>query len=165
MKRAPLQVRFEISGTPLSLVNSMRYLGVIVDIKLNFSDHIDATVKRGNRALDILIRSIQGVRCGYSKAGVVAAYYANVRSILKYGSVIWAGAATWNLVRAFSESIVSIPRSMEHTYKYAKYAVIKKQEDFAKNNHFRQKKHCDWVHPFQLSSEISLCSSRIRPEM
>ena len=34
-KRAPLQVRFEIGGTPLSLVNSMRDLGVIVDIKLN----------------------------------------------------------------------------------------------------------------------------------
>ena len=50
-----------------------------------------------NRALGALIRSIQGVRGGYSKAGVVAAYYANVRFIFEYGSVIWAGAVTSNL--------------------------------------------------------------------
>ena len=39
------------------------------------------------------------MRGGYSKGGVIAAYYANVRSILEYGSVVWAGAASSHLDR------------------------------------------------------------------
>ena len=77
----------------------MRDLGVIIDSKLNFSDHIDFIVKRSNRALGLLIRSLQGVRGRYCKGGVIAAYYANVRSILEYGSVVWAGAACSHLQR------------------------------------------------------------------
>ena len=77
----------------------MRDLGVIIDSRLNFSDHIDFVVKRGNRALGLLIRSLQGVRGGYCKRGVIAAYYANVHSILEYGSVVWAGAASSHLER------------------------------------------------------------------
>ena len=77
----------------------MRDLGVIIDSKLNFSDHVDSIVKRGNRALGLLIRSLQSVRGRYSKSGVIAAYCANVRSILEYGSVIWAGAASSHLER------------------------------------------------------------------
>ena len=99
LKSKPLPVRFSIDGTQLTHVTSMRDLGVIVDSKLNFSDHIDSIVKRGNRALGLLIRSLQGVRGGYCKGGVIAAYYTNVRSILEYGSVIWAGAAHSHLNR------------------------------------------------------------------
>ena len=99
LKTKPLPARFNIGGTQLSLVTSVRDLGVIIDSKLNFSDHIDFTVKRGNRALGLLIRSLQGVRGSYCKSGVIAAYYANVRSILEYGSVVWAGAASTNLER------------------------------------------------------------------
>ena len=77
----------------------MRDLGVIIDSKLNFSDHIDFIVRRGNRALGLLIRSLQGVRGSYCKKGVIVAYYANVRAILEYGSVVWAGAACSNLER------------------------------------------------------------------
>ena len=77
----------------------MRDLGVIIDSKLKFSDHVEFSVKRGNRALGLLIRSFQGVRGGYSKGGVIATYYANVRSILAYGSVVWAGAASSHLDR------------------------------------------------------------------
>ena len=99
LKTKPLPVRFSIGGTQLSLVTSMRDLGVIIDSKLNFSDHVDFILKRGNRALGLLIRSLQGVRGRYSKGGVIAAYYANVRSILEYGSVVWAGAASSHLDR------------------------------------------------------------------
>ena len=99
LKSNPLPVRFSIGGIKLSQVTSMRDLGVIIDSRLNFSDHIDFVVKRGNRALGLLIRSLQGVRGGYCKRGVIAAYYANVRSILEYGSVIWAGAASSHLER------------------------------------------------------------------
>lgn len=99
LKTKPLPVSFSIGGTQLPLVTKMRDLGVIIDSKLSFSDHIDFIVKRGNRALGLLIRSLQGVRGRYSLGGVIAAYNANVRSILEYGSVVWAGAACSHLER------------------------------------------------------------------
>ena len=37
----------------------MRDLGVILDAKLPFSDHVDATVGKANRILGLLMRSIQ----------------------------------------------------------------------------------------------------------
>ena len=39
------------------------------------------------------------MRGRYCKSGVLAAYYANVRSVLEYSSVIWAGAAGTHLER------------------------------------------------------------------
>ena len=39
------------------------------------------------------------MRGNYDKTGLIAAYYANVRSILEYGSVVWAGAAKSHLDR------------------------------------------------------------------
>ena len=60
-------------------------------VRERFNEHIrDATLQT---------RSLQGVRGGYSKGGVIAAYYANVRSILEYGSVVWAGTASSHLDR------------------------------------------------------------------
>ena len=83
----------------MQLVPTIRGLGVMIYSKLTFSDHIDFIVKRGNRALGLLIRSLQGVRGNYRRSGVIAAYYANVRSILEYASVIWGGAASTHLER------------------------------------------------------------------
>ena len=99
LKKQPIPLRFTISGSQLDLVGQIRDLGVILDTQLTFANHIDSAVKRGNRALGLLIRSVQGIRGNYDKTGLLAAYYANVRSILEYGSVVWAGAAKSHLDR------------------------------------------------------------------
>ena len=56
----------------------MRDLGVIIDSRLNFAEHINHIAKKGNRALGLLIRSLQGIRGAYCEKGVIAAYCANV---------------------------------------------------------------------------------------
>ena len=99
LKKQPIPLRFTISGSQLDLVGQIRDLGVILDTQLTFANHIDSAVKRGNRALGLLIRSVQGIRGNYDKTGLLAAYYANVRSILEYGSVVWARAAKSHLDR------------------------------------------------------------------
>ena len=68
----------------------MHDLGVIINNWLNFSDLIDFVVKRRNRELGLLLRSLQGAGGDYGKEGMIAAYYANVRYIQEYGSIIWA---------------------------------------------------------------------------
>ena len=68
---------------------------------LTFAQHVDHVVKRANRALGLLMRSFQtGVRPGmFRTSAILTAYFANVRSLLEYGSVIWTGAAETHTAR------------------------------------------------------------------
>ena len=56
-------------------------------------------MKKGNRDLGQLIRSFQtGLpKQKFERKVLTAAYYANVTSILEYGSAIWSGAAKTHL--------------------------------------------------------------------
>ena len=69
--------------------------------KLTFAPHVSDTVSRANRALGLLIRSFQvdTSTSKFNQSAVLAAYFANVRSILEYCSVVWAGAANTHAVR------------------------------------------------------------------
>ena len=101
LRRAPVQITYNIGGTVLEHVDQIRDLGIIIDSKLTFAQHVDHAVKRANRALGLLMRSFQtGARPGkFRTSAVLTAYFANVRSILEYGSVIWAGAAETHTAR------------------------------------------------------------------
>ena len=101
LRRAPVQITYNIGGTVLEHVDQIRDLGIIIDSKLTFAQHVDHAVKRANRALGLLMRSVQtGARPGkFRTSAVLTAYFANVRSILEYGSVIWAGAAETHTAR------------------------------------------------------------------
>ena len=76
---------------------------MILDAKLTFRDHVDAVVSKANRMLGLLMRSMQlSARARMTMVDhrvVLCAYYAHVRSILEYGSVIWGGAAVTHLAR------------------------------------------------------------------
>ena len=78
-------------------------LGVILDAKLTFAQHVDATVRKCNRMLGLLMRSVQLPRCPrparFNHNALIAAYNAHVRSVAEYGSVVWSGAAKTHLVR------------------------------------------------------------------
>ena len=101
LKRNPLVFSYKINDSVLEEVTTIRDLGVILDQKLTFSEHINALVAKGNRALGLLIRTLQSAprRCRFNIKAALAAYNANVRSILEYCSVVWAGAARCHLVR------------------------------------------------------------------
>ena len=82
-------------------VTTIRDLGVVLDQKLTFSDQISAMVSKANRALGLLIRSLQAAspRCRVDRKDILAAYVANVRALLEYCSVVWAGASKCHLAR------------------------------------------------------------------
>ena len=82
----------------------MRDLGVFVDEKLTFADHVDAAVRKANRALGLLIRTFQTGKHGRSYDGslaksILSTFNANVRSILEFSSVVWGGAAKTHMQR------------------------------------------------------------------
>ena len=101
LRRAPVRTHYFINQTELETVSEMRDLGVILDTKLTFAAHISHVVSRANRALGLMIRSFQTGSNGskFNRAALQTAYFANVRSILEYCSVIWAGAADSHTVR------------------------------------------------------------------
>jgi len=101
LRCAPVQITYNIGGTVLENVDRIRDLGIIIDSKRTFAQHVDHAVKRANRALGLLMRSFQtGIRPGkFRRSAVLTAYFANVRSILEYGSVIWTGAAKTHTAR------------------------------------------------------------------
>ena len=96
---------YTMENEAIERVHVMRDLGVMVDSKLTFSNHVDTMLKKANRALGLLMRSFQTGKHGPSfydvnPKPIISAYCANVRSILEYGCVVWGGAANTHLRRA-----------------------------------------------------------------
>ena len=92
---------FYINATKLEHVGEIRDFGIMLDTKLTFAFHVNNVVSRANRSLGLLFRYFQTGTSGskFNKNALMCAYVSNVRSILEYGSVIWAGAAETHTVR------------------------------------------------------------------
>ena len=103
LRSSPHLVSYVLDGHQLERCVSVRDLGVILDAKLTFADHIDATISKANRMLGLLIRSMQMStdthRTHFDDIAALTAYKAHVRSVLEYGCVIWSGAAVTHMRR------------------------------------------------------------------
>ena len=98
LRRAPTIGVYTARGEHLERVRAMRDLGVYLDAQLTFGEHVDVAVRKANRALGVLVRAFQTGKRGRSLRecnvkAVLAAYCANVRSILEFACVVWGGAA------------------------------------------------------------------------
>ena len=78
-------------------------LGVMLDEKLTFAQHVDEVVRKANRMLGLLIRSMQAASCmrgaRFDHRPVLTAFGAHVRSVIDYDSVIWSSAAGTHMGR------------------------------------------------------------------
>ena len=101
LKRKPILTTYKIQLCALEHVEKVRDLGVWLDSKLTFSAHIDFIVRKANRAMGVLMRSLQtGRTAGRLQTGpILAVYFGNVHSVIEYGCVIWGGAAPTHLKR------------------------------------------------------------------
>ena len=103
LRKSPHCTEYVLDGHRLERCVRVRDLGIILDSKLTFADHVDAVISKANRTLGLLIRSMQVAgrvgRTRFDHAAALAAYKAHVRSILEYGGVIWSGAAVTHLRR------------------------------------------------------------------
>ena len=101
LKTKPTLQTYHIDGVNLEHVDEIRDLGIILDTKLTFGPQVAKMSKKANGALGMLIRSFQKAcpRGHLNPRSVIAAYCANVRSIMEYCSVIWGGAAATHMIR------------------------------------------------------------------
>ena len=104
LRRNPVIANYRIRGVVLERVQVMRDLGVLLDQKLTFGEHVEHTVRKANRALGLLMRTFSTGKHGrqFSSSkhrAILSTYFANVRSILEYCSVVWGGAARTHMQR------------------------------------------------------------------
>ena len=104
LRRLPINGTYRVGGIELERVHVMRDLGVLIDVKLTFAEHVDAVLRRANRALGLLVRTFQTGKHGRSfdesmTKPIIGTFCANVRSILEFCSVVWGGAAATHMNR------------------------------------------------------------------
>jgi len=58
LKHKPVEASYTIHGQTLELVDSAMYLGVTIDSKLNFNNHIDSVAKKANGTRAVLNRNL-----------------------------------------------------------------------------------------------------------
>ena len=141
LRVSPILATYAVDGVTLERRTQVRDLGVILDSKLNFACHVDATVLKAKRMLGLLIRSMQlpgsPRRARFDCKAMLSAFNAHVRSIMEYGSVVWSGAAVTHLKRleriqhsfliwlACSSDQNSFNLSYDHLLQHFKVASIK----------------------------------------
>ena len=84
-KRKPSQAEYKIQNTTLARVDSAKYLGVILDSKLNWSNQISAACGKASRTLSFLQRNLYFCPTGVKEKCVNTL----VRPVLEYGCCVW----------------------------------------------------------------------------
>lgn len=82
-----IDFNYNICGIPLVNVNTFKDLGVIFDVKLSFIAHINAICEKACKMLGFVIRNSRDFR---NIDAIKSLYFAYVRSVLEYGSVVWS---------------------------------------------------------------------------
>jgi len=81
-----INFNYTLDGFALERVNSIRDLGVIVDSKLTFNNHIDEVVKASLKSLGFVIRSTGE----FTDLGtLITLYNSLIKSKLLYAATVW----------------------------------------------------------------------------
>lgn len=86
-KNRPIHYNYTISNNSLQRVSNIRDLGVIMDSRVSFNLHIDSIVQRAYKSLGFINRMTTSFR---SSIILRILYFAHVRSVLDFCSVVWS---------------------------------------------------------------------------
>ena len=81
-----IETPLSISGRPISVEKTAKFLGVIFDSKLTWNAHVAYIVDKCRKRLN-LMRMISGQTFGSSKKCLLTIYRALIRSVLDYGCI------------------------------------------------------------------------------
>ena len=81
----------KIDGSKLKYNSNPKLLGITLDEKLNFQEHVNRTEKKASRALQI-IREVKGIS-KISTKKLINLYVTLVRSVMEYGCSVWQTVA------------------------------------------------------------------------
>ena len=84
-----------INGEPLEFNNEAKYLGVILDNKLTWRQHIENIKSKINKGLRILKK----MRHFLKEDTLASLFYAFLKPYIDYGSLTWGGTANTHLLK------------------------------------------------------------------
>ena len=126
-KHSALHFGYSLSGVQLERVSIIKDLGVLIDTKLTFKDHVAYVVSKASSQLGFLFRFAKKFKDAYC---MKALYCSIVRPILEYSSVVWSP-----YYQNETQRIEAIQR------KFIRFAL----------------RHLRWAHPYNLPSYKSRC--------
>jgi len=86
MKRKNLiEAEYTIHGQPLKTISSSKYMGLILDAKMNYNEHISNISKKANSSRSFIHRNTRS--CSWKVKA--AAYTSFVRPQMEYASTVW----------------------------------------------------------------------------
>jgi ribonuclease HI len=91
-RRKLLPERLFIGKDPIDFTNNIKYLGVIFDKRLTFTEHIKNVVDRCNKRFNLL-KCLAGTSWGTGKKSLLIVYRGLIRSILEYASFIYTNVS------------------------------------------------------------------------
>jgi len=83
----PFIFAYTLNGIILCRTSTVRDLGIVLNSKLTYHDHIEAICLKANKMLGFINLILKD---GFSLKSLKMLYMALVRPVLEYGSVIWA---------------------------------------------------------------------------
>ena len=86
LKKKSPSYTYRINTTTLEWVETFKYLGVTINSKLKWGDHITEVTARASRILNLLRRTMRDCH----RDAKTKAYSALVRPILEYSAPVWA---------------------------------------------------------------------------
>lgn len=87
-------IKIQFNNKIVDEVSSTKYLGLIIDKKLNWKDHIELLVKKVNTASYALFKLSTVLKVD----GLLTAYHGLVSSCLRYGVIFWGNSTDKELV-------------------------------------------------------------------
>lgn len=92
----PLPSAYNLQGTNLQVVNVIRDLGILIDSKLTFNNHIDHIVKNSMKMLGFIKRNCKDFK---GTGASITLYNTLVRSQLEYAAAVWNPSYKTHIVR------------------------------------------------------------------
>ena len=91
----PPILNISYNHSPVKVVNSVKYLGIVLDNKLQFKQHIALLESKLSRSLGILFKT----KSFLPKDILKRLYYAFIHSHLNFGLIIWSATPKSNLLK------------------------------------------------------------------
>ena len=85
MKVFNYNLKIKINGKQLYESQSVKYLGILIDLHLKWDHHVDSLARKLSRAVGMLSK----LRHFLDKNTLRSVYFAVFSSIMSYGSIIW----------------------------------------------------------------------------
>ena len=154
---------YYLNGTELKRKRTIKYLGVTIDNKLTFKDHIQNKIKKANTVLNMIRRNLYfAPRSVKNKA-----YLATVRPILEYASMCWSPYSA-NLIKKIEMVQHSAAKFVMNSYPkkghYNEFSVSKLLDELGWDTLEKRREESQLTMAFKIINNLVILNPETLPK-